>query len=281
MNELIYDAENIRKLLIDFNLLTGINISFASFDYKFVVSLPDTDNAFCRKLRENPYLKGKCLECDRAAFQTAEKHKDFYIYECHAGLTEAISPVTDNNSIIGYLFMGKVLTDAPSKEMWNNIRAKFREYDLDFVELERCFYKCPSLSREKIKSAASIMDISAKYICLTKLAKVRARPLLENIKDYIDSNLNVTTNELSEKFNISQSYLCHTFRKELDMTISDYKLQKRIVKAKDLLEKTELSVGNICEYAGFNDQNFFARVFKKNTSLTPTQYRTKFKKITK
>lgn len=279
MYGLIYDADSIRKLLRDFYQLTGINISFASFDYKYVVSLNRIDNSFCKKLRVNPYMDKKCLECDRIAFETAEKTRDFYIYECHAGLTEAISPVIDSGRIIGYLFMGKVLMEKPTKEAWDKIAGNFKDYELDFDELERCFYQCPSLNREKIEAAARIMDISAKYICLTKLAKLKSRPLIENIKEYINDNLdkNITTLELSKRFNISQSHLCHTVRQELGMTISEYKLHKRIEKASDLLEKTEIPIKDIAEATGFNDQNFFAREFKKVKNCTPTQYRIKLK----
>lgn len=280
MYGLIYDAESIRKLLMDFYQLTGINISFASFDYKYVVSLPRIDNSFCKKLREYPCMDKKCLECDKIAFHTAEKTRDFHIYECHAGLTEAISPVIDNGRIIGYLFMGKVLMEKPTKEVWDRIKRNFKDYDLDLTELERQFYKCPSLVRKKIEAAARIMDISAKYICLTKLAKLKSRPMIENIKEYIDNNLdkNVTTIELSKRFNISQSHLCHTVKQELGMTISEYRLHKKIERACELLETTQLPVKEIAYTSGFNDQNFFAREFKKLKSCTPTQYRIELKK---
>jgi len=277
MYGLIFDADSIRKLLKDFNLLTGVNISFASFDYKYVVSLPRVDNSFCKKLRRNSLMDKKCLECDKLAFETAEKTRDFFIYKCHAGLTEAISPVIDNGRIIGYLFMGKIMTEEPTKEVWNKIVRNFEGYDLDYSELENSFYLCPSLSREKIEAAARIMDISARYICLNKLAKLKSRPLIENIKEYINNNLdkNISTEELSRRFNISQSHLCHTIRQELNMTITEYRLKGRITKACDLLEKTELSVKAIAENVGFSDQNFFAREFKKIMGSTPSQYRTK------
>lgn len=279
MYELVYDADSIRELLNNFNLLTGASISFASYDYKYVVSPLNIANAFCKELRKNACADKKCVECDRKAFETAERTKSFYIYECHAGLTEAISPIIDDNRIIGYLFMGKVLMEEPTSSTWERVYRKCSNYDLDFEKLKSCFYECHSLSREKIHAAAKIMDMSAKYICLTKLAKIKSRPLIENIREYIDENLKekITTEQLCRLYNISLSHLCHTAKQELGMPISKYILGQRIKKACYLLEKTDFTIKQVSENVGLPDQNFFARVFKKATGLTPTQYRINLK----
>jgi YesN/AraC family two-component response regulator len=47
----------------------------------------------------------------------------------------------------------------------------------------------------------------------------------------------------------------------------------RISKAKELLKNTDKSVVEIAELIGYNDSNYFFRVFKKNTGVTPQQYR--------
>lgn len=50
-------------------------------------------------------------------------------------------------------------------------------------------------------------------------------------------------------------------------------LKIRIDRAKELLDFTDKSIANIAESSGFQDQNYFARIFKKITGVSPTQYR--------
>ena len=46
---------------------------------------------------------------------------------------------------------------------------------------------------------------------------------------------------------------------------------------KALLENEELSVGEIAMRVGFNDINYFSRIFKREVGMTPTEYRRGFK----
>ena len=50
-------------------------------------------------------------------------------------------------------------------------------------------------------------------------------------------------------------------------------LKIRIDRAKELLDFTDKSIADIAESSGFQDQNYFARIFKKITGVSPTQYR--------
>ncbi|WP_270620295.1 helix-turn-helix domain-containing protein [Paenibacillus macerans] len=49
--------------------------------------------------------------------------------------------------------------------------------------------------------------------------------------------------------------------------------QVRIGKAKELLERTDLKVYEICERVGYSDTQYFARLFEKLTGLRPSEYR--------
>lgn len=50
-------------------------------------------------------------------------------------------------------------------------------------------------------------------------------------------------------------------------------LKIRIDRAKELLDFTDKSIADIAESSGFQDQNYFARIFKKITGVSPSQYR--------
>lgn len=56
------------------------------------------------------------------------------------------------------------------------------------------------------------------------------------------------------------------------MTITDYINKNRIKEAKLYLQGDNVSITEVSLMVGFNDLNYFCRVFKKFTSMTPSQY---------
>lgn len=71
---------------------------------------------------------------------------------------------------------------------------------------------------------------------------------------------------------LSLSRFSHLFKSTIGITPLEYLTKIRITKAKDYLLATNLSVSEIAEALGFSNQNYFCRIFKKNTGLSPTQY---------
>jgi two-component system response regulator YesN len=72
---------------------------------------------------------------------------------------------------------------------------------------------------------------------------------------------------------VSEYYLSHLFRKEMNQTFSDYVAKVRIEKAKEFLrEDLNAQVQEIADKTGFNDPNYFAKIFKRLTGISPREY---------
>ncbi len=82
---------------------------------------------------------------------------------------------------------------------------------------------------------------------------------------------------VAEKVNIAPTYLSHLFRKEMKITFSDYLTEVRIWAAKRMLLDEELKIHEIALKAGFSDNRYFSKVFKKNTGKSPSEYRRRVK----
>ena len=78
---------------------------------------------------------------------------------------------------------------------------------------------------------------------------------------------------ISNRLNITPSYLSALFRKELCCTLTEYVTQKRFEHAINLLNTTNKMINVIAFECGIQDTNYFIKLFKKRTGLTPTQYR--------
>lgn len=106
--------------------------------------------------------------------------------------------------------------------------------------------------------------------------------LVDNVIKYIDnnySNPNLCVNYIGNKFKFSADYLTRIFRKITKVSISEYLLNIRIEKAVDLLNKTDISVNDISLLVGYNEPNYFAKVFKKHKGVSPSDYRRQISSI--
>jgi transcriptional regulator GlxA family with amidase domain len=100
---------------------------------------------------------------------------------------------------------------------------------------------------------------------------------------FMESNVcrEMSLSELARAVNLSVSHLCHIFKDETGTTpIKHFRLLK-IQKAKSLLETSFLSVKEIMNEVGVNDESHFVREFKKTCELTPTQYRSRYHRLAK
>lgn len=93
--------------------------------------------------------------------------------------------------------------------------------------------------------------------------------------EYINSNIftELDIGKICENVHISKYYFCRKFKENTGMTVMEYILKTRIVMAKTMLLKEDISVTEISNRCGFSSISYFSRVFKKETGLTPLKYR--------
>lgn len=103
--------------------------------------------------------------------------------------------------------------------------------------------------------------------------------LFKAVEQYITANLkeDINLKDTAAKFNLSPYYFSRTFKKVFGYNFSDYLNLIRINRAKELLKDASLSVKEIGYLVGYNDPNYFSKVFKKYEGITPTEYREKLR----
>ena len=92
---------------------------------------------------------------------------------------------------------------------------------------------------------------------------------------YIEIHLSqpIEVETLSKLSNISRRHFVQLFSKETGKTVNQYVMQARCERAAELLRNSTLQIQEISRYVGYEDQSYFARIFKDNMSVTPQQYR--------
>lgn len=107
------------------------------------------------------------------------------------------------------------------------------------------------------------------------LASLRLGQVRENIESYIRAHYDteLSMQDVARAMNYSDAYFCKLFKQCFKVNFSVYLNEYRIRRARELLQTTRLNVREISVACGYSDPNYFARVFKRVTGKTPTEYR--------
>ncbi|MEK8132074.1 response regulator [Paenibacillus filicis] len=118
--------------------------------------------------------------------------------------------------------------------------------------------------------------ISQMHLLMDSLyQKSGASHSIEEIKDYLDQHFyeEITLTLLAEQFHFSPQYISKKFKDTYQKTIVMYLTDLKIERAKSMLSGTSLSVAEIANQLGYEDENYFSKVFKKQVGVSPSPYR--------
>lgn len=103
----------------------------------------------------------------------------------------------------------------------------------------------------------------------------RSNNRLQNCLDIIHSNYqdNLTLKQLSDMCNLSVSYLTKIFKDNFKVTPIQYLINYRIKQSCQLLLQSDLRIEDIALQVGFNSANYYSRIFKSVTGISPKDYR--------
>ena len=102
---------------------------------------------------------------------------------------------------------------------------------------------------------------------------------LGQVREIIDAYIRehyaeeLSMQDVARAMNYSDAYFCKLFKQCFKINFSAYLNEYRIARAREMLQNTRLNVREISIACGYSDANYFARVFKRVTGMTPTEYR--------
>jgi two-component system response regulator YesN len=118
----------------------------------------------------------------------------------------------------------------------------------------------------------------SKIVALCKSSSIQEEgsknKLVAETKKYIEDHYNedISLEELAKEICVSPNYLSRLFRDKTGENYIEYLTNIRINKAKELMMSTEMSVKEISYNIGYNDPNYFSRLFKKIEKVSPSEY---------
>jgi two-component system response regulator YesN len=100
--------------------------------------------------------------------------------------------------------------------------------------------------------------------------------MIHRAKEFIESHYtdpDLSLDDVSTHVSLSSSHFSVVFSQETCQTFKEFLTEVRIKKAKELLRTTALRATDIAYQVGYNDPHYFSAAFKKNTGLSPTEFR--------
>ena len=142
-----------------------------------------------------------------------------------------------------------------------------------------------AISIEQCTSQVQLFDLSIQMI-KSYCAQVREHHIgaysepIQRCITYIDFHCmeHFSLQELADEVFLNASYLSAQFAKETGQTITAYINRTRVNHALPMLGESTRTIREIANSCGFDDMNYFARVFKKITGVSPTEYRNEHRK---
>lgn len=106
-------------------------------------------------------------------------------------------------------------------------------------------------------------------------AKREPQDIIHELIDYLDKNFTETYNrtELAQRFGLNVNYMIQLFKKTTGKTITDFINEKRIDESKKLIIENDIKLIDAAYHVGFENYNYYHRIFKQLTGLSPRVYR--------
>ena len=267
-------------ILNDFYCITGIKICVFDATGSEIAYAPQIHCDFCKHVHSSQKGASLCNKCLKDAFDICKETKQTYIYYCHMGLVECVSPIFQLNNLIGFIMIGQIVNKDSllASEFIDNIKNKLLSFNLDPANAENLIKTVPVTTFDKIKSSVSILETCASYIYLNKLLSEQSS-FINEINSYIRENIenNITIEDICKALGISLMelyYMCNAF---FGSTPAKHIKKVRLETACELITDDNMRISEIAYRVGICDYNYFSKIFKKEYGVSPTEYKKQIK----
>lgn|GEM_PF-1930873 len=119
------------------------------------------------------------------------------------------------------------------------------------------------------------LELSRICSSLHKSDETASKELIRRVIKHIDLNLaeDISPNSIAEALHFTPSYLMHTFKDSMSISVMEYVRVRRIEKSKTMLRNTNNNITTVANKVGIANSQYFSALFKKYTSMTPKEYR--------
>ena len=272
---ILFDEERLRKLIANLNILTGVPANILDLSGRDI-NLFRGHPPFCRAINDLPEGHERCVACDRCKIQHYQAESGFQHYRCHAGICEAVMPLYSKQNPVAYLAVGCYLDDSPMEEQWEYTRSLLDWWPDGPDALKDAFFQFRRYSKAEIQAYTETLEALSAYIQLKGMILTAEQTDLQKLELYLEQHYmdKLSLESISQQLHIGRTKLC-SLAKELSggRTLSYLITRRRIEAAKRLLLQSSMPISAVGEMVGISDYNYFSKVFRSATGMTPSAFR--------
>lgn len=256
------------------------DFAIVTIDYKGIVASTHSNcSAFCQKMRSDVKTSRLCQKCDaRGGIEAARRNKP-YIYLCHANIVDAAIPIIIDNTYIGAVMVGQVLTKDKEKSLHLEKIIQNKSLVNNF-ESDQTYQELLKLSCEKIST-----NVNSIYHIISYLVeKTVSKKMIANINQKIFNLSDYTNDKTSDVINVvdqtSSMIIYKNINKNIDKdddnNLATCKLLEPAIKYihYNKSEKIEMSqMAKLCHLS----VGYFSKLFKKKMGMNCSEYVIKYK----
>ena len=249
-------------------------------------------NSFCMYMKSDQNHYRICLSMIRRMYHKCERTGYTYFGMCHAGLGEYVVPIFDGEVLIGSINAG-FFQNQPYKTHHRICRACAQKPALDPALAEQFYHQSIHTPDLDVTHMICALELLAEYLGQTYHLLRSTQPhsdtvgryhnssedtILAHALEYIRTHYSsrITVSELSEFCHCSDSYLSRIFKRRTGVNINVYVNKVRMEHAKNPLCLSNENISEIAASVGFDDPNYFSRVFTQIIGISPTEFRKRF-----
>ncbi len=260
-----------------YQLTIGVGASkkrIADICRSFVEALANSQNpAGENKFELNHSVeRAELLKVDKSAVENYLRcgMKDEFDEFFNAYLRPLGETALKSNLIKNYIFVDVILATA---KLVNELGGEVDKVIPELSSIEMVMSNIKTIEQLK-EQAYKILSSALAY--RDSQPNGQYKNMIRQAKEYLEqhyTNPELTLNEVAAQASLSASHFSVVFSQEAGQTFKEYLTEIRINKAKELLRMTALRSADIAYRVGYNDPHYFSSVFKKNTGLSPIEFR--------
>lgn len=262
-----------RQILDDFCELFDIRIAFFSAEGREIFSGRNRPGGeFCRLLREHLGAETACRSCDERYRQLARLTGRMAAYRCHAGMTEAIIPISAGEVLLGYVMIGQIRTADSPPAAWARKASVRRMHG----RLLAAFRRQPRMEAGRVKNILRFFAVLVDYVSQRQLVQLRQPTDLQAVLEHLQRNLhrNVPLAEAARIVHRSPTTLSHRCRKVVGKSYKTLQTEMKLARAERWLsEEPTPAVQDVARRLGYDDPLYFSRLFRKYQGRPPSRAR--------
>ena len=275
---ILVNSTQLRRLLSNLYTLTGIWAKMFDANGRDM-DIRNDHSAFCAAINATAEGHARCTHCDICGAQECRSAgaRGLYHYQCHAGLNVYLMPILEGGVPIAYLIFGQLLDDSASAEdHWQRVKGDLDWYNDDLEALHQKYLHLKQCPAKEISAYAEVLEALVSYIQLEGIIRSVEYTDLQKLEIYLDRHYMepLSLQKISSDLHMGTTKLCALAKRVGDgKTVTQLISLRRVNAAKKLLVTTDNPISDVAETVGFSDYNYFTRIFKAATGMTPRSFR--------